>query len=226
MLNKQLIYSDAMKIAKNRPLADHAIEQFQMTAESMAQQVVQVREHLSGKTVLFIGDDDHMSVLFAKYLGVKPVVFEYDERVIESLKRQYGKNGISDYFVEKYDVRNSLPEGVYAEAFYVNPPYSSKNKGLGVKAWLLRAAQAVPMGSVSVAVVPLSDHLTWTMTNLVEIISFGAEIGIYLCGVDRDLHAYHNVNDEGLLSADVYFKKIHEANNIELGDISGNKLYR
>jgi hypothetical protein len=225
-LNQQLIYGDAIRIAKSRPLADHTIEQFLMTPESMARQVVIVTKYLFGRTVLFIGDDDHISVLFAKHLNIKPIVLEYDDRIINNIEKQYIQNGISDYVVAKYDVRHDLPKNISADTFYVNPPYSSKNKGLGIKTWLLRGAQAVPLGSVSVAVVPLSEHLAWTMQNLAGVISFGFGVGLYLCGIDKDLHAYHDVNDDGLLSANIYLKKIHKSNDIKLGDIDGNKLYR
>lgn len=89
--NRDILCS-ALELNKLRPEADMSIEQYLMTPESMARQVNIMKSVLSDKKVLFLGDDDHLSVLFGKYLDVSPVVVEYDARIRRSLRDNYAKN--------------------------------------------------------------------------------------------------------------------------------------
>ena len=94
-MHKKQILIDAYKVSEIRSKADLTIEQYLMTPESMVNQVIKLEHLLKGKKVFFLGDDDHISTLFAKYLKVKPVVAEYDARIRKSLKNIYNEFKIS-----------------------------------------------------------------------------------------------------------------------------------
>lgn len=227
MMLKRTVLRDALDIASMRPPADMAIEQYLMTPESLTEQVRRVESIFRNKTILHLGDDDHLSVLFAKYLGVCPVVAEYDERIRTSLRAQYDKYSIDKYSIFKYDARSSMPKHVKADAFYINPPYSSKNKGKGAKVWISRVAPHVPVGSTSILVYPIDESLPWTLSCLREIIHFAYKCGLMIVDIERDVHTYEYLpKDPGLLSSNIYFFKFSDQTTAEVEDIAGESLYR
>lgn len=224
--NRDILRS-ALELNNLRPEADMSIEQYLMTPESMTRQVNIMKPVLNGKKVLFLGDDDHLSVLFGKYLNVSPVVVEYDVRIRRSLRDNYVKNNINNYLIEEYDARNFLPRHVNADAFYINPPYSSKNRGKGAKVWLSRVAGAVPVGSLSVLVYPIDEGLQWTLDCTNDILQYAYDCGLMVVNIDKDIHTYgHLPKDPGLLSSNIYLYKFKDCVAKEIKDIDGSSLYR
>lgn len=227
MSRKRNILRDALEINSIRPNADMSIEQYLMTPESMSHQVELLATIFRDKKILFLGDDDHMSVLFGKYLNVCPVVLDYDSRIRASLEGQYRKFDIQKYRIEEYDARKLLSKEVKADAFYINPPYSSKNNGKGAKVWISRVARAVPVGSTSALVYPIDESLPWTLTCTNEILQYAYDCGLIITNIDRDVHTYgHLPNDPGLLSSNIYLYKFRDVKPREIEDIKGESLYR
>jgi len=224
-MNKRLLLKRALEISALRPSPDLTIEQYLMTPESMVDQVLKLRPSFEGKKVFFLGDDDHMSVILAEALNVSPVIAEIDERIQASLKILH-KN-TSDFKVFKYDARNTISEQVSADAFYINPPYSSKNKGKGAKVWIHRASKTVKIGSTSVLVYPIDEDLSWTVECLAEISSFAIKCGLVVTNIQRDIHTYGYLpKDPGLLSSNIYLYKFADTDFELEEDIEGGKLYR
>lgn len=224
--NRDILCS-ALELNNLRPEADMSIEQYLMTPESMTRQVNIMKPVLNGKKVLFLGDDDHLSVLFGRYLNVSPVVVEYDARIRRSLRDNYVKNNINNYLIEEYDARNVLPRHVNADAFYINPPYSSKNRGKGAKVWLSRVARAVPVGSLSVLVYPIDEGLQWILDCTNDILQYAYDCGLMVVNIDKDIHTYeHLPKDPGLLSSNIYLYKFKDCVAKEVKDIDGGSLYR
>jgi predicted methyltransferase len=229
MVSKTRVLNFAIETANSRPVANNKIEQTLMTPESMANQVVTLCSLLMGKKVFFLGDDDHMSLLFAKFCDVKPVVMEIDKRIRENLEKQYKKNCVFNYRIFNYDARDELVTKEKCELFYVNPPYSSKNNGKGAKVWIFRASKVVPVGSTSVLVYPISEDIVWTMNCFNSIQNFVQECGFSVVNIDRDIHTYYGLNDSGLYSSNIYlYKQANASKSLlgQLGDITGEKLYR
>lgn len=77
-MNKREILRFTTDISHNRPDADMSIEQYLMTPESMATQTMLLQSTFQNKKVLFLGDDDHMSVIFARFLNTIPTVVIYN----------------------------------------------------------------------------------------------------------------------------------------------------
>ncbi len=227
MLNHKDVLKNAQIIASQRPTADLSVEQYLMTAESLARQVSCLQNVFLDKKVLHIGDDDHLSVLFALYLNCHPVILEYDPRVRKSLRSSFSSFRIQNYSILKYDVREFIPNGVKADTFYINPPYSSKNNGKGVKVWVSRASQAIPIGSTSVLAYPIDETLPWTISCLKEIVDYAYQCGLMIVDINRDIHTYEYLpKDPGLLSSNIYLYKFKECIAPEIEDIDGESLYR
>lgn len=227
MIQKKDVLRSAINIITDRPLPDLTIEQYLMTSESLVAQVMATQTIFRKKKILHIGDDDHLSVLFAKHLGCHPFVAEFDERIRDSLEDMYKKYSIENYDIIEFDVRNLLPNNTIADAFYINPPYSSKNRGKGAKAWISRASQAVPVGSTSVLVYPIDESLPWTLSCLHEILDFAHKQGFIVTNIDRDLHTYEYLpKDPGLLSSNIYLYKFKDSKPIQVEDIEDESLYR
>ena len=224
--NRDILRS-ALELNNLRPEADMSVEQYLMTPESMTRQVNIMKPVLNGKKVLFLGDDDHLSVLFGRYLSVSPFVVEYDARIRRSLRDNYVKNNINNYIIEEYDARNVLPQHIKTDAFYINPPYSSKNRGKGAKVWLSRVAGAVPVGSLSVLVYPIDEGLQWTLDCTNDILQYAYDCGLMIVNIDKDIHTYeHLPKDPGLLSSNIYLYKFKDCVAKEVKDVDGGSLYR
>ena len=226
-MNKRELLRFATEISQNRPDADMSVEQYLMTPESMATQVTRLQNLFQDKRVLFLGDDDHMSVVFARFLNTIPTVAEYDSRIRDSLNLLYSKHDIPKSKIIEYDARNPLPSEVTAEAFYINPPYSSKNQGKGAKVWISRVSGAVPVGSISILVYPIDEKLPWTLTCMNEITNYAYSCGMSVVNISRDLHTYgHLPKDPGLLSSNIFLYKFADIVPGEIEDIEGESLYR
>jgi predicted methyltransferase len=208
----------------HRPVANHSLEQFLMTPESLQAQADRVGSFLAGKRVFFLGDDDHISPLLARDFGVEPVVYEIDERVRNSLSEQFGSFGIDSAIVSSYDARNPIVISEPCEAFYINPPYSSKSEGLGIKIWLMRALEACQEKSVGILVMPWnggSIQAPWVGDVQASIQQFLANNGLYVTAIDHNVSSYEEVNDKGLLSSNLYLEQInlqlHET--VDIGEL-------
>ena len=168
-----------------------------------------------------------MSALFAKYLDTVPSVVEYDPRVRNSLNNLYRNWGINKAEIRKYDARHPLPKIVRADAFYINPPYSSKNEGKGAKVWISRVATAVPVGSTSVLVYPIDENLPWTLTCLHNVIEYAYSCGFMITAIDRDVHTYGYLpKDPGLLSSNIFLYKFENSSPTEIIELDNDSLYR
>lgn len=226
-MNKRDVLCLAIQISQSRPKADMSIEQYLMTPESMTTQVMQLQNVFNNKRVLYLGDDDHMSVIFARFLNSRPIVTEYDARVRTNLISLYEKYDIQDSKVIQYDARQPMPAEIEADSFYINPPYSSKNQGKGAKLWISRAASVIPVGSVSVLVYPIDEKLPWTLSCMNNIASYAYSCGLAIVDIDRNLHTYgHLPNDPGLLSSNVYLYKFEDRVPEVIKDIENESLYR
>lgn len=203
------------------------IEQYLMTPEGMTEQVLRLQDIFESKRIFHLGDDDHLSVLFLMHLNASPVVAEYDPRIRDSLTKNYEETSVERAAVFSYDARHPLPSDIAADAFYINPPYSSKNQGKGAKVWISRASRVVPVGSTSVLVYPIDEELPWTLECLHNILEYAYTCGLVVTRIDRDIHTYeHLPKDPGLLSSNIYLYKYADLVPAEVQGIEGDALYR
>lgn len=212
-----------------RPVADPNLEQFLMEDEGMVEQVLLLSNHLDALTdVVFIGDDDHVSLLLAKFLEVRVRVFDVDQRVVDSINLVAAERGLS-VSARYYDVRDEFPEPGGFQFFYVNPPYSSKNHALGVKVWLMRALDAVGRDCDGVLVFPgISSHreMSWVASNVLEFTRYLLDSDSVVTAIESDKHSYIDTNDRHLYSTNYLIHRVglRPAPRIAVPDDA--KLYR
>ncbi|MDR1189971.1 MAG: bis-aminopropyl spermidine synthase family protein [Bifidobacteriaceae bacterium] len=217
----------ANEIARLRPEADHSLEQFLLTPESMAHQVQDVQPYLQEANVVMIGDDDHLSLLFAQTLLCSVTVYELDPRVVGSINAQASSRHLR-VTARRYDVRTPFPDPESFEMFYVDPPYSSKNQGLGVLVWLTRALEACrTVATKGIAVLPNLDDLAWTRSNLLRVQDFLARNGCIISDIQRRGNVYQDTRDDGVSSCNFFIERVdsHKRAPI-LGIDADTRIYR
>jgi predicted methyltransferase len=195
-----------------------------MPPEDLEAQATRVGPYLAGKRVFFLGDDDHLSPMFAKDHGVTPVVLEYDERIRQSLTQWFDRLAISESVVQDYDARNPVVVESLSDAFYINPPYSSWSKGLGIKVWLMRAIEACIPNCSGVLVMPRDGgniDEPWVAEVEASVDKFINDNGFSIIKVDSNVTEYVDTTDAGLKSSNVYLERTNTkmVRTIDPGDL-------
>lgn len=211
-------------IMHSRPPADHAIEQFLMTPESVEIQLERVGPFLQNRSVFFLGDDDHISPLLAREYDSRPYVYEYDKRIRANLDRWFKYFQLQDAQIYEYDVRNKIEPRPFCDSFYINPPYSAKSSGLGIKIWLMRAIEACVDDCWGVIVMPRREsniHTTWVGDVEYSVDEFITANGFVILHVDEGISNYADTNDQNLKSSNVYVQRVNPSrfSLVDLGDI-------
>ncbi len=208
-VNRSTVLKFALEIERRRPEADESLEQFLMVSTSMVEQVDLLASHLDGthSRVVMIGDDDHMSLLIALAFLCDVKVYDIDERVVNSINEFAAEHQLP-VNAELYDVRDDFPHPSEFDFFYVNPPYSSRTRALGVKVWITRALEACVDRARGVIVIPKAGDLSWTRENVFEVQRFLIANGCVVTGVAEDKHAYADTNDVALMSTDYFVERV------------------
>lgn len=230
-ISKRQVRLLADTIASARPAPDRSLEQFLMTPDSMAIQV-EALEQLLGTCdhLMLIGDDDHLSLLFGHvFAGCAITVYEYDQRIVDSINT-YAKSHSLRVTAVPYDVRSPFPVVGAYQMFYINPPYSSKTKGLGIKVWLRRALEGVEARGFGVLVVPQfaeQEALPWVGENLLETQAFLNSAGCIFDNLDsRVSQFYEGTHDKYLVSTNYLVRRVNDAPIPEVEIPSDDRLYR
>lgn len=215
-------------IKKNRPKADHSIEQYLMNIDSLELQLELLAQYLANKKVLFIGDDDHFSLVVSSKINAESFVFEIDDRIIRSQQSIANICSLSNHSITKYDVRNQLQGkhiGQY-NAFVINPPYGSKNTGYGLRVWLSRALEGCVAYSVGVIVLPILIKKQWTIDNIKIFQTFLLQNNCIIFDIHKDVHSYEDLpeKDIDMKSSNIIIMYFGGAKNL-LKDVENN-LYR
>lgn len=218
----------AVELAASRPPADPSVEQFHMMPDSMARLTEGAGQFLQGKRVLFIGDDDHMSVMFSAFHDVTPVVLEYDDRVLASLDTWLGKLSTRQAELQHYDVRNPLPLNFEkCDAFFINPPYSSKTGGHAIRVWLTRALAGCVKRSDGIILLPRDESLDWVNECWLDMQRFFSLNGCRIMTQQNRLtQMYEGTNDPGLQSEAVFLRRFDPSRVKEEDPRAGEQLYR
>ena len=183
-----------------------------------------------GSRIVSLGDDDHMTILLGSIMTADLTVFENDDRIIASLNEQATQRSISPYRAIKHNLRLQIPQE-YEGQFDVclsNLPYSSKNEGFGIKTWISRSSQLLRQGGLGLVVIPLQAELPWSLHNMVIIQEYLAKLGCAIIRIDKDIHAYDDANDAGLMSSNIWYQVVGTPQpGTMIGDIENTDvLYR
>lgn len=123
----KLIGDWANRLLDCRPSPDSAFDQAPVGVEQVLDDTAFILERLSDESrFLFIGDDDHHSLVLAKAAPwLEVVVLEADERVVTSLNVLAEQEGLR-VSATLYNANDPLPRTIAGEcdAFFTDPPYS------------------------------------------------------------------------------------------------------
>ena len=137
-----------------RPGVDTSLDQAPCLPETSLRRALYMYElgALEGKSVLFAGDDDSISLaagLLGKMLGRdhfcrRMTVVDADQRILDHLSSAAEKEGLVIECV-RWDFRDPLPEDLRGafDVFETDPPYTAEGAGL----FLARGASALRDGS-------------------------------------------------------------------------------
>jgi predicted methyltransferase len=219
---RQLVAS----IAASRPAANPDLEQFLMQPDSLKQQARAVAELFRGKRVLFLGDDDHVSVVSSTLTDLQVIVCEVDSRVIESLSYWSNRLEIAGFTLMNCDIREVICLPTKPDAFYANPPFSSKNDGHGLRYWISRGLQLCAPNCMGLIVMPSNGH-DWIDHNWLSVQRFVTDNGCRIISTgEQRLHVYDGTTDPEIRSQNLIIRRVLLDRSVAEPTRFGSDLYR
>lgn len=203
-------------VVQNRPKPLREFDQIHMKVGDMVLQSEIVADWADGKRLAFIGDGDAISVCVA-YLQARQVlpfgphqitVFDFDERVVNAVKRFADRERIERLDAQLYNVLDAMPEEGKFDLFYTNPPWGASNNGESVNAFSQRGIEAVGYSGEGMVVVADDDELEWPKVVLGKVQRYAYEKGFYVSKMQRKIHAYHLDDAPDLKSCNLYFSAL------------------
>lgn len=168
-------------VAHRRPSVNRLFDQIYMMTGDMLTQVDVMKDYLSNKDVIFMGDGDGMSMLFGLFASkdiINPPksisVLDFDERIVNNalnFSKEFNFDDKLAFFCEKYNVIECVAEkhrNRY-DFFYINPPYGSKNAGISCEVWLHRCMDLCKPASSGCIIIPYDMNQSWTVKAMISI---------------------------------------------------------
>lgn len=203
-------------VVQNRPRPIRILDQIYMKTGDMVLQSEIVADWADGKRLAFIGDGDAISVCVA-YLKATDVlnfgpshitVFDFDERMVEAVKRFADRQDIKNLDAQLYNVFDPMKEVGRYDCFYTNPPWGASNNGESVNVFVERGIEAVGHTGSGLVVIADDDELEWPKRVLANVQSFAARQGFYVSRMQRKVHEYHLDDNPELRSCNLYFSSV------------------
>lgn len=203
MAKKQIDLRMAMNaisdVVQNRPRPLREFDQIYMKSGDMVMQTEFVANWVDDKHVAFIGDGDAISISIAYFkhckiteYGPKSVtVFDFDERIVEAIRRFAQSEEIPNLTAELYNVLDAFPKPGVFDLFYTNPPWGQHNDGESVNVFAQRGMEAVGYRGDGMIVIADDKELEWPKQVLGKVQRFGAENGYFVSRMMPRLHLYH-----------------------------------
>jgi predicted methyltransferase len=203
MAKKQIDLRMAMNaisdVVQNRPRPLREFDQIYMKSGDMVMQTEFVANWVEDKHVAFIGDGDAISISIAyfKHCGITEygpksvTVFDFDERIVEAIRRFAQSEEIPNLTAELYNVLEAFPKPGAFDLFYTNPPWGQHNDGESVNVFAQRGMEAVGYRGDGMIVIADDKELEWPKQVLGKVQRFGAENGYFVSRMMPRLHLYH-----------------------------------
>jgi len=210
---------DAVSYA--RPLPNREFDQIYMLAFDMMAQAKHVAKQIAGKNVVFLGDGDGMSILFARLQSVGLMdevasmqVCDFDERILTTVKHLIEECSSGNFVASTtlYNIINPTPDELVGkfDFFYINPPYGSKNGGLSCELWLHRCLDLCAPKCGGCIIIPYSKTQSWTVSNWKNIQKFLLEKGFVVRDMVANKHSYYLPDNPDLQSASIIVEQIND----------------
>lgn len=186
-------------VIQNRPRPLRNFDQIYMKAGDMVMQSEFVASWAKDQRLAFIGDGDAISVAAAylrhrdilDYGPTKITVFDFDERIVQAVKRFADAEQIETLDAVLYNCLDEFPEPGGYDCFYTNPPWGASNNGESVKVFAQRGMEAVGYDGHGMVVIADDDELAWPKEVLSSVQGFAGKRGFYVSRMMPKLHLYH-----------------------------------
>ncbi len=171
------------EINVGRPTPLKKLDQVYMDEKSVMKTCIELGEIVRNKKLLFIGDDDLLSIYLSKFYDPKStVVIDIDMRIIKHIKMLREKLSLKNLMVVKHDIRDPLPTHISNnfDIFYTNPPYGSKNNGDSCIAFIIRGLESLKLGGQGVFVIASSSEGQWASKVEIKVTEYVRNSGCKL----------------------------------------------
>lgn len=189
-------------VVANRPKPLREFDQIFMKTADMLLQAEHVSHLFRDRSVVFIGDGDAISLCLVHlqrlgHLEQGPErihVLDFDERVVNSINHFARRHGLDRKIAsELYNVADPLPPAHWQsfDAFYTNPPFSSKNDGKSVEVFIRRGVEAIGKNATGCVVIADDDEHEWTQDVLLQTERLVIDSGFVISELLPRFHNYH-----------------------------------
>lgn len=193
-------------VVQNRPRPIRGFDQIYMKTGDMVLQAELVAHWADKKRLVFIGDGDAISVCVAylqnrniiNYGPSQITVFDFDERMVHSVKRFAEREKIRHLTAVLYNCIDAFPKPDRFDRFYTNPPWGKSNDGASVHLFVERGIEACGYKGEGMVVIADDEELEWPKRVLATTQRFAAERGYFVSRMQPQMHAYH-LDDDALL---------------------------
>ncbi len=206
-------------VIANRPLPLRQFDQIFMKAGDMVMQSEFVAQWADDKRLCFIGDGDGISICTAvlkhrEIYGYGPrevMVLDFDERIVNSVKRIADREGIDGLDARLYNVIDPLPDDLGEfDCFYTNPPWGQYNEGRSVNAFVGRGMEAISNVGEGLIVIAGDLELAWSAKVLANVQRNAADHGFFVGRMQPNLHLYHLDDAPELRSCNLVIQSLPE----------------
>lgn len=206
------------EVVVNRPPPLRDTDQIYMKLADMYLQAEHVSRHMDDKRVMFVGDGDAigLSIVHLKHTGMLDKgpsfvhVLDFDERVINSVRRFAKRKGYSNTIVGSlYNVADPIPEKFWQsfDVFYTNPPFGSSNEGTSVEIFVRRGIEATREDATGCIVIADYDAVSWAQPVLYNTQKMLFKEGFYVAEMIPKFHSYHLEDAPELTSCSLIMKR-------------------
>lgn len=202
-MTKQIDLKEAINaisdVVQNRPRPIREFDQIYMKTGDMVMQSEFVASWAKDKRLAFIGDGDAISVCVAylqnreiiDYGPSKITVFDFDERIVQAVKRFADKERLEHLDAVLYNCLDAFPEVPKFDCFYTNPPWGASNNGESVNVFAQRGMEAIGYDGHGLIVIADDEEIDWPKQVLASAQKFAMDNGFYVSRMMPRLHLYH-----------------------------------
>jgi len=203
-------------VVQNRPRPLREFDQIYMKTGDMVLQSELVAYWARDRRLAFIGDGDAISVCVAylKERGILPygpskiVVFDFDERMCNSVKRFADRERLETLDAWHYNCFDAFPELGKFDCFYTNPPWGASNGGESVNVFVRRGIEAIGHAGDGMIVIADDPGLAWSREVLAKVQEYVLSQQFIVHRLMPEVHSYHLDDAPDLRSCNVMVRSV------------------
>jgi N4-bis(aminopropyl)spermidine synthase len=203
-------------VVQNRPRPLREFDQIYMKTGDMVLQSELVAHWANGRRLAFIGDGDAISVCVAylKQREILPygpsriVVFDFDERMCNSVKRFADRERLETLDACRYNCFDAFPDAGMFDCFYTNPPWGASNGGESVNVFAQRGMEAIGYAGDGMIVIADDPELAWPKEVLANVEEFVLSQEFVVQRLMPEVHSYHLDDAPNLRSCNLMIRSL------------------